>query len=128
MPVGARFSLEGDSVPAMVLRTGRPARMDSYENAAGSIAARLRDLGLRAAVGAPIVVDGRVWGAAIVGSSRPVPLPPDPEARVAHFTDLVATAIANAQAHAELTASPARIVAAGGDARRPFGRGLDHGA
>src|SRR6478736_5393807 len=31
MPVGARFSLEGDSVPAMVLRTGRPARMDSYE-------------------------------------------------------------------------------------------------
>jgi signal transduction histidine kinase len=128
MPVGARFSLEGDSVPAMVLRTGRPARMDSYENAAGSTAARLRDLGLRAAVGAPIVVDGRVWGAAIVGSSRPEPLPPDTEARVADFTDLVATAIANAQARAELTASRARIVAAADDARRRFERDLHDGA
>ena len=128
MPVGARFSLEGDSVPAMVLRSGRPARMDSYENAAGSIAARLRDLGLRAAVGAPVVVDGRVWGAAIVGSSRPVPLPPDTEARVADFTDLVATAIANAQAHAELTASRARIVAAADDARRRLERDLHDGA
>jgi signal transduction histidine kinase len=128
MPVGARFSLEGESVPAMVLRTGRPARMDSYENAAGSTAARLRDLGLRAAVGAPIVVDGRVWGAAIVGSSRPEPLPPDTEARVADFTDLVATAIANAQAHAELTASRARIVATADDARRRFERNLHDGA
>ena len=128
MPVGARFSLEGESVPAMVLRTGRPARMDSYENAAGSTAARLRDLGLRAAVGAPIVVDGRVWGAAIVGSSRPEPLPPGTEARVADFTDLVATAIANAQAHAELTASRARIVAAADDARRRFERNLHDGA
>jgi signal transduction histidine kinase len=128
MPVGARFSLEGDSVPAMVLRTGRPARMDSYENAAGSTAARLRDLGLRAAVGAPIVVDGRVWGAAIVGSSRPEPLPPDTEARVADFTDLVATAIANAQVHAELTASRARIVAAADDARRRLERDLHDGA
>src|SRR6476619_8296952 len=128
MPVGARFSLEGDSVPAMVLRSGRPARMDSYENAAGSIAARLRDLGLRAAVGAPVVVDGRVWGAAIVGSSRPEPLPPDTEARVVDFTDLVATAIANAQAHAELTASRARIVAEADDARRRLERDLHDGA
>src|SRR6478609_7191683 len=117
MPVGARFSLEGDSVPAMVLRSGRPARLDSYENAAGSTAARLRDLGLRAAVGAPIV-----------GSSRPEPLPPDTEARVADFTDLVATAIANAQAHAELTASRARIVAAADDARRRLERDLHDGA
>ncbi len=112
----------------MVFRTGRPARMDSYENAAGSTAARLRDLGLRAAVGAPIVVDGRVWGAAIVGSSRPEPLPPDTEARVVDFTDLVATAIANAQAHAELTASRARIVAAADDARRRLERDLHDGA
>jgi signal transduction histidine kinase len=128
MPVGARFSLEGDNVPAMVLHTGRSARIDSYENAPGSAAARLRDLGLRVAVGAPIVVDGRVWGAAIVGSSRPEPLPPDTEARVADFADLVATAIANAETHAELTASRARIVAAGDDARRRIERDLHDGA
>jgi signal transduction histidine kinase len=128
MPVGARFSLEGENVPAMVLRTGRPARIDSYENAPGSAAARFRELGLRVAVGAPIVVDGRLWGAAVVGSSRPEPLPPDTEARLADFTDLVATAIANAQAHAELTASRARIVAAADDARRRFERDLHDGA
>jgi signal transduction histidine kinase len=73
-------------------------------------------------------VRGRVWGTAVVGSSRPEPLPPDTEARVGDFADLVATAIANAQAHAELTASRARIVAAGDDARRRFERDLHDGA
>jgi signal transduction histidine kinase len=112
----------------MVLRTGRAARIDSFESAPGSAAARFRELGLRVAVGAPIVVGGRVWGAAVVGSSRPEPLPSDTEARVGDFADLVATAIANAQAHAELTASRARIVAAGDDARRRFERDLHDGA
>ncbi|MCW2686549.1 MAG: two-component system sensor kinase [Mycobacterium sp.] len=128
MPVGARFSLEGESVSARVLRTGRAARVDSFENAPGSAAARFRELGIRVAVGAPIVVRGRLWGAAVVGSSRPEPLPPDTEARVGDFADLVATAIANAQAHAELTASRARIVAAGDEARRRFERDLHDGA
>jgi PAS domain S-box-containing protein len=128
MPVGARFSLEGQSVPAMVSDTGRPARMDSYENASGSAAAQIRESGLRAAAGAPIVVRGRVWGAAIVGSLRPEPLPPDTEARVADFAELVSTAIANAEAHAELTASRARIVAAADDARRRLERDLHDGA
>jgi len=111
-----------------VLRTGRAARMVSYENAPGSVAARMRDLGLRTAVGAPIVVDGRLWGAAIVGWSRPEPLPSDTEARVGDFADLVATAIANAESHAQLTASRARIVAAGDEARRRIERDLHDGA
>jgi signal transduction histidine kinase len=128
MPVGERFSLEGESVTAMVFRTGRAARMVSYENASGSVAARMRDLGLRTAVGAPIVVDGRLWGAAIVGWSRPEPLPSDTEARVGDFADLVATAIANAESHAQLTASRARIVAAADDARRRIERDLHDGA
>jgi signal transduction histidine kinase len=109
------------------LRTSRSARIDNYENARGSAAARLRGLGLRAAVGAPIIVDGRVWGAAIVGSSRG-PLPEDTEERVEEFTDLVATAIANAETHTELTASRARIVAAADDARRRIERDLHDGA
>jgi GAF domain-containing protein len=88
MPVGARFSLEGESVPAMVSDTGRPARMDSYENASGSVAARIREAGRCGGVGAPIVVGGRVWGAAVVGSLRPEPLPSDTEARVADFAEL----------------------------------------
>jgi len=128
MSVGDRISLEGDSISSMVLRTGRAARIDSFESAPGSAAARFRELGLRGAVGAPIVVGGGVWGAAVVGSSRPEPLPPDTEARVGDFADLVATAIANAQAHSELTASRARIVAAGDEARRRFERDLHDGA
>jgi signal transduction histidine kinase len=54
--------------------------------------------------------------------------PPDTEARVANFADLVATAIANAETRAELTASRARIVAAADDARRHFERDLHDGA
>jgi signal transduction histidine kinase len=128
MPVGQRFSLEGDNIAAMVLQTGRPVRMDSHANAAGPAAAQIRELGLRGGVGAPIIVDGRLWGVAVVGSSRPEPLPPDTEGRVGDFADLVATAIANAQTSAELSASRVRIVAAADDARRRIERDLHDGA
>jgi signal transduction histidine kinase len=76
----------------------------------------------------PIIVDGRLWGAAIVGSWSPDPLPPDTEARMGDFADLVATAIANAATRAELIASRARIVAAADDARRRLERDLHDGA
>jgi signal transduction histidine kinase len=128
MPVGQRFSLDGDNIAAMVLNTGRPVRMDSHADAAGPAAAQIRELGLRGGVGAPIIVDGRLWGVAAVGSSQPEPLPPDTEGRVGDFADLVATAIANAQTHAELTASRVRIVAAADDARRRIERDLHDGA
>jgi signal transduction histidine kinase len=128
MPLGAHFSLEDQGVAATVFRTGRAARMDSYQNVSGSAAALFRELGLRTAAGAPIVVDGRLWGVAIVGSSRPEPLPPDTEARLTDFAQLAATAIANAEAHAQLTASRARIVEAADDARRRIERDLHDGA
>jgi signal transduction histidine kinase len=128
--IGQRFSLDGESVAARVFRTGQPARMDSHEHdkAPGPAAEYIRGLGLRSGVGVPIMVDGHVWGAAIVGSAQPDPLPPDTESRIAEFADLVTTAIANAEAHAQLTASRARIVAAGDEARRRFERDLHDGA
>jgi signal transduction histidine kinase len=103
--IGTRFSFQGDNINAMVHRTGRTARMDSHENAAGTVAAQVRKLGIRSAVGAPIIVAGRLWGAAIVGSSAPEPLPADTEARLGDFADLVATAIANAATRTELQES-----------------------
>jgi signal transduction histidine kinase len=127
MPVGERFSLEGQNLAAIVLRTGRAARID-YHHAAGSTAARMRKLGIRSGVGAPVVVAGRVWGVAMVGRSQPEPLPSDTEARVTEFADMVATAIADAENRAELTASRARIVAAADAARRGFERDLHDGA
>jgi signal transduction histidine kinase len=128
MQVGESFPNDGESVATMVFRTGVPARMDSHENAPGHAAARVREVGLRSGVGVPIVVGRRVWGAAIVGSSRLEPLPPSTEARVGDFADLVATAIANAATRAELTASRARIVVAADEARRRFERNLHDGA
>jgi len=128
MPVGERFSLDGENIVAMVRHNGRAARMDSHDHAAGSAAARIRALGLSSAVGAPIVVDNRVWGVAIAGSSRSDAFPPSAEQRVSDFADLIATAIANVQARAELTASRARIVAAADDTRRRIERDLHDGA
>ena len=128
MRVGERFSLDSETVAAMVFRVGHAARMDSHDNARGPGAAYIRQLGVRSAVGAPIIVDGRLWGAAIAGSTQPAPLPPDTEARVADFADLVATAIANAETRAQLTASRARIVAAADEARRRIERDLHDGA
>jgi signal transduction histidine kinase len=126
--VGERLTLEGNNVAAIVFRSGRTARMDSYEGASGPVAARVRAAGLRSRVGAPIVVEERVWGMAVIGSSRPEPLPTDTEERISDFAELVATALANAATRAELIASRARVVAAADDARRRLERDLHDGA
>jgi GAF domain-containing protein/ketosteroid isomerase-like protein len=102
-PVGSRFELGGRNVSTRVLRTGRPARMDAYADVTGAIGnTGSRDWGFRSSVGAPISVEGRLWGLIIVAYTRDEPLPIDTEARLAGFTELVATAIANAQARVEL--------------------------
>jgi signal transduction histidine kinase len=110
---------------ATVLRTGRAARVDDYHDIPGG-EPYLRE-GLRSAVAMPIHVNGRLWGAIAVGSGQG-PLAPDTEQRMTQFTDLVATAVANAQNRAELMASRARIVAASDEARRRFERDLHDGA
>jgi sugar diacid utilization regulator len=92
-PVGTRIPIDGNTLAAMVQRTGEPARMDSYENSEGQLAARLRDAGVRAAAGVPVIVDGRVWGLAVVGSVEPGPMPADTEARISGFAELIGTAL-----------------------------------
>src|SRR6185312_16848697 len=92
-PVGTRTPVDGNTLATRVQRTGRPARMDSYDTVAGSVAARVRGVGVRAAVGVPIIVDGRVWGLAAVGSLHPGPMPADTEARISRFAELIATAV-----------------------------------
>jgi sugar diacid utilization regulator len=92
-PVGTRTPVEDNTIASLVLRSGRPARIDSYDNVAGPIAARVREVGVRAAVGVPIIVDGRVWGLAAVGSLQPGPMPADTEVRISRFAELIATAL-----------------------------------
>jgi signal transduction histidine kinase len=127
LAIDLRVKLEGQNIPTRVFETGRSARIDDYGAASGAFADVARDWQFRASVGVPIRVEGRLWGVVIVGS-RSGPLPVSTEARLAGFTELVATAIANAEAQAALAASRARIVAAGDAARRRMERDLHDGA
>ena len=77
-PVGTRTPVEGNTLASMVQRTGRPARMDDYENVAGAVADRVRTVGVRAAVGVPVIVNDGLWGLAAVGSIDPPRCPPTP--------------------------------------------------
>ncbi|MFF5233358.1 DUF4118 domain-containing protein [Dactylosporangium sp. NPDC000521] len=122
------FAIQGESLFPMVLRSGAAARIASYQHATGPNAEIARREGFRSGVGVPLMVEGRIWGVAVVVTTRPEPLPADTETRMADFIELVATAISNAEAHAELTASRARIVAAGDEARRRIERDLHDGA
>ena len=126
-PVGARWSLGGRNVHTLVFQTRRPARIDDLAELSGSAAEAAREFGLRAGVGVPVSVEGRLWGVMAVGS-RAEPLPAGTEARLAGFTELAATAIANAEAQAALTASRARIVATADATRRRIERNLHDGA
>ncbi|HEY6758429.1 MAG TPA: GAF domain-containing protein [Baekduia sp.] len=128
-PVGSRWPIGGAmNLATRILETGRPARLDDYTLASGALAEGIRDTGIRSAVGTPVVVEGRVWGLMAVGSKQNRPLPPDTELRLASFTQLVATAIANAEARSELAESRARVVAAADEERRRVVRDLHDGA
>jgi GAF domain-containing protein len=101
-------TIDPESVTGAVLRTGRPARIDDFAEAPGPWAARALELGYRSAVGAPVTVQGRLWGVMNVTSTEARHWPPDTEDRLAAFTELLATAIANTESRAELAASEER--------------------
>jgi signal transduction histidine kinase len=124
--LGRRLAVDG-GVTELVLRTSRPARVDSYDHRRGPLAELARSESFGSSVGAPIVVEGRVWGALVVLWSRREPPPPRMEERLAQFTELVATAVANTESREKLNASRARIVLAADDARRSFERDLHDG-
>jgi GAF domain-containing protein len=108
LAIGTHWQLDGPGVLASVWQSGRPARLDDYTDAPGQAAAVVQQAGMRSAVACPITVEGRLWGAIAVLSPRREPLPGNTEARLADFTELVATAIANAESRAELAASEGR--------------------
>ena len=107
--------------PRSSAKPAGPARIDSQT-------AYYSELGVESSVGAPITVEGRIWGLVGVALRGPKPAPPDTEERLAAFTALVATAIANAESRAQLVASRERIVAAADGARRRIERNLHDGA
>ena len=102
VPVGTRSTIGGRNVLSIVAETGKPARVDGYDDASGEAAEIARRYGWRSSIAAPIVVEGRVWGVMLVATVRTEPFPAGAEVRLAAFTDLIATAVANTQAHDEL--------------------------
>ena len=103
LPVGIRWPLDGHNVSTLVFETGRSARIDRYaDSSSGPVSAAPWETGIRSAVGTPVIVEGRLWGVIFAGSTLEQPLPPDTETRLASFTELVATAIANADSRAAL--------------------------
>jgi signal transduction histidine kinase len=124
--VGVRFPVDENGAVAAVLRTGRVARLDDAQRVLGP-AALAHQPGLRSAVAGPIVVQDRLWGVMTAGWLDTGPLSAGGEGRLAQFTELVATAIANADSRVELAASRARIVAAADETRRRIERDLHDG-
>src|SRR5246127_2699526 len=114
-PVGTRKPLGGHNLGTLVFESGRSARVDGYaDTSSGALGVVVREAALRSAVGTPMIVDGRLWGLIAAGSSLEAPLPPDTETRLASFTELVATAVANAESRAAL----ARLAGEQGALRR----------
>lgn len=124
---GDKLSTEGRNITALVLRTGRPARVDDLKATGGEDVRRFREAGVRSVAGAPVQLRGRVWGLLGVYSMHRR-LPPETEARLADFAALVASALANVQAWSELEASRVRIISAADEARRRVERDLHDGA
>ena len=127
-PVGATLELDGDTVVAKVLRTGRPQRVERYEEASGMLAEAVRSFGYRAAVAAPVTVAGRLWGVLVGVTASDDPLPVGLERKLCDFADLVAQALANADAYEKLAASRTRIVEVADAERRRLERNLHDGA
>jgi signal transduction histidine kinase len=102
LAVGTRFDLDGLSVARDVRRSGGPVRVDGFAGASGGIALEARSLGIRSSVGCPVVVAGRLWGVIAASTKRDVPFPANTEVQITSFTELVATAVENAESQAEL--------------------------
>jgi signal transduction histidine kinase len=125
--VGSQWPLGGQNLATLVFETGRPVRIENNAGAFGPLSVAAQDTGIRSAVASPIIVEGRLWGMMGAGSSIEQIVPPDSEARLASFTDLVAMVIANAESRAELKASRARIIASTDETRRRIERDLHDG-
>jgi len=127
-PVGTTLDLEGETVVAKVLRSGDAQRLDTYDDTGGTVGKSMRGLGYRASVAAPVTVGGRLWGALAGATRSEAPLPDDVEQRLCDFAELVAQALANADAYEKLAASRARLVEVGDAERRRLERNLHDGA
>jgi PAS domain S-box-containing protein len=125
--VGDRLALGGNNVASKILGSGQPEYM-TFDDASGPIADLARRLALRSAEGTPILVDGQVWGAMLAGWDSLRDITSETVERLSQITELVGTAISNAESRSALMDSRARVIAAGDESRRRIERDLHDGA
>ncbi|MEU9832709.1 GAF domain-containing sensor histidine kinase [Streptosporangium sp. NPDC048047] len=123
---GTRLPIRKGTTSELVLRTRRPGRVTDFRRVDDRYR-WIRGRMIGSTVGAPITVQGRLWGVMLSVSTAAEPQPPETEARMMDFTELMAIAIANAENLAEISASRARIVAAADETRRRIERDLHDG-
>jgi signal transduction histidine kinase len=135
IPGGTRLKVAGHGIAASVLETGVAAKAERFDGPPGSVARFFRDLGATTGIVSPIVVEGHPWGIAVAASRNADAFPAGTERRIADFTELIAIAIANAEARTQLTEaqtqlmeSRARVVASADETRRRIERDLHDGA
>ena len=102
LSTGEQVTLEGETSTVKVSRSGRPVRTDDYTNTSGAFVERIRAAGIASSIAAPITVAGNLWGALVASSGRPKAFAPRAENRLASFAELVADALANADARQQL--------------------------
>ena len=103
---GRVFAFGGDTITARIVSSGTPARIDSVDDLNTDFAKeRWAELGIHASIGAPIIVDGKVWGVIVASRTSPEDrFPLGAEHRLGNFAALVAQAIANSEARREVAA------------------------
>ena len=102
-PIPDPWQMDPGDPAGAIADARRVVRWNDWTQVPGPTAAFAREeLGVRSTVGAPIVVQGQSWGVLAVHSKQPTPLPADTESRLQQFSDLVATAIGNAEARTEV--------------------------
>jgi signal transduction histidine kinase len=128
MPVNAEIDFDRrNSALGRARSTGLPARADSYEGLRGELPVVMGAFGVRSSVAAPILIGARTWGAVVVSTTRPEPLPADAEQHLGGLAQLVGRAVAGAEARRALERSRVRIVEGADEDRRALERQLHEG-
>jgi signal transduction histidine kinase len=127
-PVNAELDFDrSNSASGRVRSTGRPTRMDSYEDLTGELPLLMRANDLRSTVAAPVLLGEEVWGAVAASTSREQPLPAGSEHWLVPFAQLVALAIETAEARRRAGAARRRLVEAADATRQRLERTLHEG-
>jgi signal transduction histidine kinase len=103
LDVGRVYPFGGDTVIARVVESAAAVRLESPAELRTDFAKeRWIEFGFQAAIGAPIVVGGEIWGGVVAFRMHPDdPFPPGIEHRLEDFAALVAQAFFNAEARRE---------------------------